>query len=121
LFWMRAVAADWGLRCLHVRLRHGAEDHLLHQELVGQEKRGDTLGTHVVRPAVFPYVGVCAPRIHRGDAHVEGAGLLPEDVARPSSPYAYADSYDENMGQYGGLRGGQNVSLVEEDVPGLLV
>jgi hypothetical protein len=35
--------------------------------------------------------------------------------------FAYADSYDEAAGRYAGLRGGQQVSIVDADAPGLLV
>ena len=52
---------------------------------------------------------------------LKGRAFFLKTSARPSSPYAYADNYDENVGRYRGLRVGQNVSLVEEDVPGLLI
>jgi hypothetical protein len=35
--------------------------------------------------------------------------------------FAYAESYDEGAGRYRGLRGGQQVLLVDTDSPGLLV
>jgi len=35
--------------------------------------------------------------------------------------FAYADSFDEVVGRYRGLRGGQTVSLIDWDAPGLLV
>jgi hypothetical protein len=35
--------------------------------------------------------------------------------------FAYAESYDEGAGRYRGLRGGQQVSVVDADTPGLLV
>lgn len=35
--------------------------------------------------------------------------------------FAYADSYDEEAGRYRGLRGGQTLSLIDGDAPGLLV
>ena len=35
--------------------------------------------------------------------------------------FAFADSFDESTGRYRGLRGGQLVSLVDADSPGLLV
>jgi hypothetical protein len=35
--------------------------------------------------------------------------------------FAYAESYDEGAGRYRGLRGGQQVSVVDADAPGLLV
>ena len=35
--------------------------------------------------------------------------------------FAFADSFDEATGRYRGLRGGQLVSLVDADSPGLLV
>ena len=35
--------------------------------------------------------------------------------------FAYAETYDEGAGRYRGLRGGQQVSLVDADNPGLLV
>ena len=35
--------------------------------------------------------------------------------------FAFADSYDEDAGRYRGLRGGQQVSVVDSDAPGLLV
>ena len=35
--------------------------------------------------------------------------------------FAYAESYDEGAGRYRGLRGGQQVLLVDTDAPGLLV
>ena len=35
--------------------------------------------------------------------------------------FAFADSYDESAGRYRGLRGGQQVSLIDASTPGLLV
>ena len=35
--------------------------------------------------------------------------------------FAYAESYDEGAGRYRGLRGGQQVLVVDADAPGLLV
>lgn len=35
--------------------------------------------------------------------------------------FAYADSYDSNKGRYRGLRGGQEISLLDANSPGLLV
>jgi hypothetical protein len=35
--------------------------------------------------------------------------------------FAYAESYDEPAMRYRGLRGGQNVSILDHDAPGLLV
>ncbi|MGH7817644.1 MAG: AAA+ family ATPase, partial [Candidatus Binatia bacterium] len=35
--------------------------------------------------------------------------------------FAYAESYDEGAGRYRGLRGGQQVSVIDADAPGLLV
>ena len=35
--------------------------------------------------------------------------------------FAYAESYDEGAGRYRGLRGGQQVLVVDADSPGLLV
>lgn len=35
--------------------------------------------------------------------------------------FAYADSYDEEAGRYRGLRGGENVTVIDTDSPGLLV
>jgi hypothetical protein len=35
--------------------------------------------------------------------------------------FAYAESYDEGAGRYRGLRGGQQVAVVDADAPGLLV
>ena len=35
--------------------------------------------------------------------------------------FAYAESYDEAAARYRGLRGGQNVSSLDHDAPGLLV
>ena len=35
--------------------------------------------------------------------------------------FAYADSFDETVGRYRGLRGGQPVFLADSDAPGLLV
>jgi len=47
----------------------------------------------------------------------EGLGLLTWE----KDSFAYADSYDESAGRYRGLRGGQQVSSVDADAPGLLV
>ena len=47
----------------------------------------------------------------------EGLGLLTWE----KDSFAYADSYDESAGRYRGLRGGQHVSTVDADSPGLLV
>jgi hypothetical protein len=35
--------------------------------------------------------------------------------------FAFADSFDESAGRYRGLRGGQNISVVDATAPGLLV
>ena len=35
--------------------------------------------------------------------------------------FGFADSYDESKDRYRGLRGGQLVSLADEDAPGLIV
>lgn len=35
--------------------------------------------------------------------------------------FAYAENYDEGAGRYRGLRGGQQVSIVDAEAPGLLV
>ena len=45
------------------------------------------------------------------------AGLLTWE----KDSFAYADSYDEDAGRYRGLRGGQQVLVVDADSPGLLV
>ncbi len=47
----------------------------------------------------------------------DGLGLLTWE----EESFAFADSYDELTGRYHGLRGGQLVSLVDADSPGLLV
>ena len=47
----------------------------------------------------------------------DGLGLLTWE----EESFAFADSFDEPTGRYRGLRGGQLVSLVEADSPGLLV
>jgi predicted AAA+ superfamily ATPase len=47
----------------------------------------------------------------------DGVGLLTWE----EETFAFADSFDEVTGHYRGLRGGQHVSLVEADSPGLLV
>jgi predicted AAA+ superfamily ATPase len=47
----------------------------------------------------------------------DGLGLLTWE----EESFAYADSFDEATGRYRGLRGGQLVSLVDADSPGLLV
>jgi Swt1-like HEPN len=47
----------------------------------------------------------------------DGLGLLTWE----EESFAFADSFDEATGRYRGLRGGQLVSLVEVDSPGLLV
>ncbi len=47
----------------------------------------------------------------------EGLGLLTWE----KDSFAYADSYDEPVGRYRGLRSGQQVSIVDSDAPGLLV
>jgi len=47
----------------------------------------------------------------------EGLGLLTWE----KDSFAYADSYDEAAGRYRGLRGGQQVSIVDSDARGLLV
>jgi predicted AAA+ superfamily ATPase len=47
----------------------------------------------------------------------DGFGLLSWD----KDSFAFADSYDEATGRYRGLRGGENVSLVDEETSGLLV
>jgi len=46
-----------------------------------------------------------------------GVGLLTWE----EESFAFADSFDEATGRYRGLRGGQLVSLVDADSPGLLV
>ncbi len=51
------------------------------------------------------------------DAIREGFALLTWE----KDSFAYADSYDEGEGRYRGLRGGQQVSIVDSDAPGLLV
>jgi predicted AAA+ superfamily ATPase len=47
----------------------------------------------------------------------DGAGLLMWE----EQSFAFADGCDEATGRYRGLRGGQHVSLADEDSPGLLV
>src|SRR3989338_8975242 len=47
----------------------------------------------------------------------EGLGLLTWE----KDSFAYADSFDEPAGRYRGLRGGQQVSIVDSDARGLLV
>ena len=47
----------------------------------------------------------------------DGLGLLTWE----EESFAFADSFDELTGRYRGLRGGQLVSLVDADSPGLLV
>ena len=47
----------------------------------------------------------------------DGVGLLTWE----EETFAFADSFDEVTGRYRGLRGGQHVSLVDADSPGLLV
>ena len=47
----------------------------------------------------------------------DGAGLLTWE----EESFAFADGFDEATGRYRGLRGGQHVSLVDPDSPGLLV
>ena len=47
----------------------------------------------------------------------DGLGLLTWE----EESFAFADSFDEATGRYRGLRGGQLVSLVDADSPGLLV
>jgi len=47
----------------------------------------------------------------------DGLGLLTWE----EESFAFADNFDEATGRYRGLRGGQLVSLVEADSPGLLV
>ena len=47
----------------------------------------------------------------------DGAGLLTWE----EETFAFADGFDEATGRYRGLRGGQHVSLVDSDSPGLLV
>ena len=47
----------------------------------------------------------------------DGVGLLTWE----EESFAFADSFDELTGRYRGLRGGQLVSLVDADSPGLLV
>ena len=47
----------------------------------------------------------------------DGAGLLTWE----EETFAFADGFDEATGCYRGLRGGQNVSIVDADSPGLLV
>jgi predicted AAA+ superfamily ATPase len=51
------------------------------------------------------------------DAVRDGLGLLTWE----EESFAFADSFDEVTGRYRGLRGGQLVSLVDADSPGLLV
>jgi hypothetical protein len=64
---------------------------------------------------------VYLPRLK--DSHVligavrDGAGLLTWE----EESFAFADGFDEATGRYRGLRGGQHVSLVDSDSPGLLV
>ena len=47
----------------------------------------------------------------------EGLGLLTWE----KDSFAYADSFDEAAGRYRGLRGGQQVSIIDSDARGLLV
>jgi hypothetical protein len=47
----------------------------------------------------------------------DGLGLLTWE----KDSFAYADSYDEAAGRFRGLRGGQQVSIVDSDARGLLV
>jgi hypothetical protein len=47
----------------------------------------------------------------------DGAGLLTWE----EETFAFADGFDEATGRYRGLRGGQHVSQVDADSPGLLV
>ncbi len=47
----------------------------------------------------------------------EGVGLLTWE----HDSFAYADSFDEEVGRYRGLRGGQNVSISEHDSHGVIV
>jgi len=47
----------------------------------------------------------------------DGVGLLTWE----SDTFAFADSLDQTEGRYRGLRGGQNVTLVDAEAPGLLV
>ena len=47
----------------------------------------------------------------------DGLGLLTWE----EESFAFADSFDEETGRYRGLRGGQIVSVVDADSPGLLV
>lgn len=47
----------------------------------------------------------------------EGVALLTWE----QDSFAYAESFDESAGRYRGIRGGQNVSLVDADAPGLIV
>ncbi len=47
----------------------------------------------------------------------DGLGLLTWE----EESFGFADSFDEELGRYRGLRGGQLVSVVDADSPGLLV
>jgi len=47
----------------------------------------------------------------------EGVALLTWE----RESFAFADSFDEGEGRYRGLRGGQAVSVMDSDMPGLLV
>ena len=47
----------------------------------------------------------------------EGLGLLTWE----QDSFAFADSFDESVGRYRGLRGGKMVSIADSDAPGLLV
>jgi hypothetical protein len=51
------------------------------------------------------------------DAIRDGLALLTWE----QDAFAYADSYDEVAARYRGLRGGQSVSILDHDAPGLLV
>jgi hypothetical protein len=67
--------------------------------------------------ARYPYL----PRLKNPGVLVgairDGAGLLMWE----EQSFAFADGLDEATGRYRGLRGGQHVSLADEDSPGLLV
>jgi hypothetical protein len=59
---------------------------------------------------------VCDPEVLLG-AIRGGFSLLTWE----KDSFAYAESYDEGAGRYRGLRGGQQVLVVDADAPGLLV
>jgi predicted AAA+ superfamily ATPase len=67
--------------------------------------------------ARYPYLPRLKNPVVLLDAIAEGVALLTWE----HDAYAFADAFDENAQRYPGLRGGQRVTLVDADSPGLVV